>query len=487
MNKKACIQNIVDQAVKFIPEEEQDYHRNTPVPDPECLYGLVGDVARAGSENTEANPYAIAAAFMTYLSAAIGRGPYVTIGDDWHHARLFTLHVGRSGIGRKGTATKLPLRIAKAVQQIDERLSPQIHRGGLSTREGLALMIHDGWTHGKEEVPAILDKRLWVLESEFSNVLHQGKRDGNTLSAALRDCWDGTSIKPAIKTNKVWATDPHVNLTGNITPSELRGLMHVRDLSNGFTNRFLIFWAEQWKIEPFPQPTSQHIVDTLARRVVEVLRFVRADQHTNKNILEVRLGTGEGGAAEQLYKDLYYSELRDRSGGERITRLLERRGAMLLRLAMLFALTDCTLEIQEKHLHAALAWIRYWSDSIKFIFQTGIEEVETAQTKETAEKILAFLKLKGQAKRTQITIDCFQSHLSKSRIDAALDELLTTTPPRIWVETVPRPKGMPGTPTKMYRLNQANCANRANSDPFQGFRSNLHASELSKPSELIPD
>ena len=486
MNKKACIQNIVDQAVKFIPEEEQDYHRNTPVPDPECLYALVGDVARAGSENTEANPYAIAAAFMTYLSAAIGRGPYLTIGDDWHHARLFTLHVGRSGIGRKGTATKPPLRIAKAVQQIDERLSPQIHRGGLSTREGLALMIHDGWTHGKEEVPAILDKRLWVLESEFSNVLHQGKRDGNTLSAALRDCWDGTSIKPAIKTNKVWATDPHVNLTGNITPSELRGLMHERELSNGFTNRFLIFWAEQSKVLAFPQATPQHIVDTLARRVVEVLRFTGADQYNGKDMLEVRLSTGQGGAAK-LYADLYHSELRDRSGGERITGLLERRVAMLLRLAMLFALTDCMTEIQEKHLRAALAWIRYWTDSVKFIFQSGIEEVETAQTYETAEKVLAFLKLKGQATRTQLTVDCFQSHLSKTQINAALDELLTTTPPRIWVETMPRPKGMPGTPTKIYRLKPANSANRANSNPFQGFMADLHASELRKPSELIPD
>ena len=31
-----------------------DTHRNAPRPDPACLYGLVGDVARAGSSNTEA-------------------------------------------------------------------------------------------------------------------------------------------------------------------------------------------------------------------------------------------------------------------------------------------------------------------------------------------------------------------------------------------------------------------------------------------------
>jgi putative DNA primase/helicase len=85
--------------------------RNAPVPDPACLYGLVGDIALVGSQNTEANPYAVAASAIAYLGAAMGRGPYFPIGDDLHHARLFLLHVGRSGLGRKGTAKKLVKRI----------------------------------------------------------------------------------------------------------------------------------------------------------------------------------------------------------------------------------------------------------------------------------------------------------------------------------------------------------------------------------------
>ena len=44
-------------------------HRNAPQPDPACLYGLIGDVARAGSDGTETNAYAIAANFMVYLSS----------------------------------------------------------------------------------------------------------------------------------------------------------------------------------------------------------------------------------------------------------------------------------------------------------------------------------------------------------------------------------------------------------------------------------
>ena len=56
-------------------EEDPDHHRNAPRPDPACLYGLLGRVAEAGSETTEANPYAVALNALVYLSAGIGRGP----------------------------------------------------------------------------------------------------------------------------------------------------------------------------------------------------------------------------------------------------------------------------------------------------------------------------------------------------------------------------------------------------------------------------
>lgn len=48
-----------------------------------------------------------------------------------------------------------------------------------------------------------------MVESEFANVLQQSRRGGNTLSAALRDCWDGVDLKPATKTNRVHASEPH--------------------------------------------------------------------------------------------------------------------------------------------------------------------------------------------------------------------------------------------------------------------------------------
>lgn len=130
-------------------------HRNAPQPDAECLYGLIGEVARAGSEGTETNAYAIAANFMAYLSCAVGRGVYLPIGNTRHHTRLFCLHIGRSGRGRKGDAVSLVLRIDQVVRAMDEAFAPQIHRGGLSSREGLVALMHDGYRQGRYDFPAI--------------------------------------------------------------------------------------------------------------------------------------------------------------------------------------------------------------------------------------------------------------------------------------------------------------------------------------------
>lgn len=480
--EKEIVQRIVDGAVRFTPDDEPDHHRNAPRPDPACLYGLVGDVARAGSENTEANRYAIALVFMGYLSAGIGRGAYSYIGNTRHHARLYGLHVGRSGRGRKGDAVSLVHRLDMAIRTTDEYIAPQVHTGGLSTREGLALMIHDGWTAGKTEVEPIHDKRLFVVEPEFANVLHQGKREGNTLSSALRDAWDGGSIKPATKGQpRIWASNPHVCLSAAITPGELHGLMSARDLTNGFANRFLTIWAERTVMLPFPKATPQAEVNALAQRVIEVIRFAGGDRFIELDVLNIGMST----AAQALFARLYHTELNDQSAGERVTALLERRAPVLRRLALLFALCDLEKEVDVRHVEAALAWTRYWTDSVKFIFSDAAAEVATAETNATAQKILEFLEKRGKATRWEVSKECFGGHQSKTVIDAALDELLSASPPRIEVDAVPRPKGTPGTAAKIYRM-AAKSAKSAKREQPRGLQPDSAAGEVCEVCEVIP-
>ncbi len=437
-------------------EDTTEAHRNSQQPDDACLYGLIADVARAGSEETETNPYAIAANFMAYLSCAIGRGTYLPIGNTWHHARLFVLHIGRSGRGRKGDALALVLRLDQALRKLNEEIAPQIHRGGLSSREGLVALIHDGYRQGKQDIPAMPDKRLWVVESEFANILHQGRREGNTLSAALRDCWDGVCLMPATKSNRLYASHPHVCLSGAITPSELMGLMTTRELTNGFANRFLMIWAERSQILPFPKATPQATVDALARRILQVLEFVRARQYAERDHLRMDLTP----QSQWRYAQLYRGELNDDGGSDRVTSLQERRAPMLLRIAMLFALTDLQSCIDVPHIEAAMAWVRYAGASARYVFVSTADEEKMAQVHEASQRIFEFLQGRGQATRREITVECFRGHETKARIDSALENLLNATPPRISVQLVHRSKETPGSPTKFYRLAKAGSVRR---------------------------
>ena len=95
-------------------------------------------------------------------------------------------------------------------------------------------------------------------------------------------------------------------MIGDVTPSELRELMHTRELTNGFANRFIFFWAEGDKVNPFPKPTPIGVVDNLAARVAEVLRFAGADRYAEKDVHRMELSPDSA----KLYAKLYRGECR---------------------------------------------------------------------------------------------------------------------------------------------------------------------------------
>ena len=439
-------------------EEAIETHRNAPRGNDAMLYGIFGDFGRIAAKNTEVNPYAAAFNSMIYLSSAIGRDVFFYIGNDIHHVRLFGLHIGRSSQGQKGGAHSLLNRVEKHLAEREPTLAPRKHTGGLSSREGLAALLHDGYKDGKQEVEPITDKRLFIRESEFANVMHQASRNGNTLSAALRDGWDGIGSQPATKHRGIWSTNPHIAIAAACTPVELITLTTKNDVSNGFLNRFVIFWAERTKLVPFPESTPQHTVDDLAQRLANIIDFAKGDYHwdTNpslsvENTRQITLSD----EAKKVYGHIYIKVFPKLNDGEKVTALTERKAPYLLRIAALFALSDFSLVIEAHHINAAYEWIKYWHESVKFIFNDEAEEVQNTQIASNAEKILDYLKSKGskhKATQTELSENVFNKHASSKEINAAISSLLSTTPPQIEVLTGERADGSNGRKPKLYAL-----------------------------------
>ena len=264
----------------------------------------------------------------------------------------------------------------------------------------------------------------------------------------LRDCWDGVDLKPATKSNRLYASHPHICLSGAISPGELTGLMSARELTNGFANRFLMIWAERTRMLPFPKETPQAVVEKLARRALEVLAFVHAHRHDERDYLRMELSP----QAQWRYAQLYRGELNADLGDGVVGVMLERRAPMLLRLAMLMALTDLQIRIDAQHIDAAMAWIRHATASVRFVFVSAAEEAKLAQELELANRVLVFLCERGQATRSQISSECFKGKVPKARLDASLEHLLACTPPKIAVQWGERADGAPGAPLRLYRL-----------------------------------
>lgn len=241
-----------------------------PQSTPEMFYGLAGKVGLTAAYGAEVNPVSCMLVFLSFVSANIGRDTFLDISDDRHHMRLFTLHVGRSSVGGKGMSTKLTHRIRARIEEKEPHLLGQTHVGGLSSGEGLVHMIRD---KSENDANGVLDKRLWVVESEFGNALTQMTRSGNTLSTTIRDLWDGIVVSPATKGFKMTVTDPHVAMHGCITPIELKSKLTKVDANNGFSNRLLIAFAENVNLVPRPKRTPDYIVDNLADLTIDVIKF----------------------------------------------------------------------------------------------------------------------------------------------------------------------------------------------------------------------
>ena len=121
---------------------------------------------------------------------------------------------------------------------------------GLSSGEGLIHNVRDPITelkrdkNTKKTVDVVVDagvddKRLLVVEPEFSKVLRVCQRDTNTLSAVIRLSWDQGNLRTLTKNSPAKATGAHVSVIGHVVADELRRYLDRSEIAGGFGNRFL--------------------------------------------------------------------------------------------------------------------------------------------------------------------------------------------------------------------------------------------------------
>jgi len=379
-----------------------------------AYHGVFGELVNAVAPHTEADPAALLIQTLVMFGSVIGRTAHWRVEADTHYLNLNVVLVGATGKGRKGTSGGHARRV---FEQIDPEWSRSRVTSGLSSGEGLIWAVRDPIEkqerikeHGRVQAyqtviddPGISDKRLLVVESEFSSTLRVLNRDGNILSALMRQAWDGQDLRALTKNSPAKASGAHISIIGQITRDELLRDLERTEAANGFGNRILWVCVRRSK----ELPDGGGAVDT-APFVEQIKTAVAVARDVNDLCRDTEAGA--------LWHRIYGRLSAGRPG--LLGAMTGRAEAQVMRLACLFALGDLSHTVQVAHLHAALELWRYCFESAAYIFGDRLGDP-------TADGILAALRAAAPSglTRTELLHDVFGRNRAAAEIGRALNVL----------------------------------------------------------------
>lgn len=354
------------------PAEEAPW----PTLDPVARHGLPGEVVAAIEPHTEADPVAMLVSVLVGFGNALNSGPHARVGGAQHPARINAVIIGSTAKARKGTSWR---DVRPVLEAADPEWARHRHVDGLSSGEGLIGAVADPVMDaaGKVVSAGITDKRLLVVEEEFSRVLAVAKRDGSTITPVIRSAFDNGVLRVLTK-QRQQATGAHISILGHITAEELRRMLTETDIANGLANRFLLVCARRGPLLPSGGNLDDQVVHDLGSRMSTALATART------------IGTMRRSPdAEALWGQLYTEMAEDDPRGL-LGAIVARADAHTLRLSVAYAAMDTSRVIEVDHVRAAWALWSYCRASASYVFGD-------AEGDEVADKLLAGLRRAGEA------------------------------------------------------------------------------------------
>lgn len=219
----------------------------------------------------------------------------------------------------------------------------------------------------------------------------------------MRQAWDGKPLQAMVRHSPLRAREGHIAIIGHITRDELLRYLNATELANGFFNRFLLIAVDRSKLLTFGGTLQAACLTAVSERLRAALRFAQTagpltfDDPARERWIAAYpvLSRGEAGL---------------------LGAATARAEAHTVRLALLYALLDCSPAIRLAHLDAALAVWAYSHASARWIFGDSLGDP-------TADDIWALAKNRADGvTRTEVR-DLFSRNKRAREIDRALTTL----------------------------------------------------------------
>jgi hypothetical protein len=359
-----------------------------------ALHGTAGLVVDSLAPHTEADPAAVLLQFLAAFGNLVGPAPHCRVGNTRHGLNLFVILVGESSKARKGTSWR---QISSLFAEADPLWSSQ--------RVATARPTPGNILHALRDQQPVSDRRLFLLSEEFASVLQVLGLETGQLSPLLRCAWDGGDLCARDGHRAVQATAAHISIVGHVTPADLAHHLSRTESANGFANRCL--WTNVRRSKSLPDggslPSEQQ--SAIAGELRRALQWVQSQNE---------LLFSRTPAASRLWNN-HYDEL-SQGREDAYGAATSRAEAQVLRLSAIYAALDGTPLIDACHLQAALAVWDYCSAGARLLF-------DTAPIDPTARRISQAVDLHPDGLSKSQIRALFHRHVSKERIDLALDQL----------------------------------------------------------------
>lgn len=378
----------------------------------EAFSGWYGDFVDYVTESTEAAAESVLAQLLAVFGVCVGRSPYISVGlKNDHRPVLNVVLVGQSAKARKGTSWQ-PVRalIEEAEPSMKHRIMSGIASGQAIVDQLRDRVIKTDPLDGSEEVidEGAPDKRLQIVEEEFTAVLKRGRGDTSTLTETIREGWDGGILGNVTKGDGARrATDATLGIIGHVTKDDLLQNLSSVSTTNGVVNRFLWIGARRTRLLSRIGDESPAIWNAFVNEMAQSIVFGQRTRRVNRNM-----------EADDYWHDVVYQRLGTEDFAGTLGDVVARGEPYVARLSLVFALLNRSNQITVDHIQAAQAVWQYSVDTAAWLFGADTEAASGLDT-----RLLDMLRSNGRPmSRTEIR-DALGRNVRGTPIAAALDRL----------------------------------------------------------------
>jgi hypothetical protein len=354
LNEKE-FQNTFNSALKY----QKDNHKQVEVknsnpekpaqknPFPEINNDIFNEYMDILTEVTEAPKSYHFFSFAAIMGMLLGKNAFISYSRPLY-PNMFVLLVGRSGLDRKDTAISFATDLLRSVTT-DVQILPSI-----SSYEGLLLAMG----HNETEL-GIQHEITLVAMSEFDALLRKSRSESvSNLIPSLCNLYDCPNEARVItKTEPIRVINPFLSIVAGIQPDIVEEAFKAGDVHGGFAGRIMYILDTTDKNIPLPTKYDVNRWNSL----ISMLSHIKAN---NKKQREMKLSDN----SISLWKDFYVWYRSNDQKIDLLNTLNARITNHVLKIAMLFAVSDDSSEISIIHLENAIEVGKWLIENNKNLF-----------------------------------------------------------------------------------------------------------------------